>query len=44
MLFGPDTKPILTCEPVHSLSGRVRVECDALRYLEEDTAEIIDRI
>ncbi len=38
------TKPLLNCEIVHQLPGRVRIACRALRYLEAESGEIRQRL
>ena len=43
-MFGKKQKPLLQCNVLHSLPGRVRIGCRALRYLEQYTEEIADRI
>ena len=39
-MFWRTRRPLLGCEVVHDLPGRVRVRCRALRYLAEHAAEI----
>lgn len=43
-MFGRKAKPLLACEVLHSLPGRVRIGCRALKYLAEQSAEIRDRL
>ncbi len=38
------TKPLLHCEVLHQLPGRVRIECRALRYLDSHSIEIRQRL
>ena len=42
--FGAKKKPLLACEVLHALPGRVRVGCRALKYLKADAAEIEERL
>ena len=42
--FGSKKKPLLACEIRHSLPGRVRIGCRALRYLPEFSEEIAERL
>jgi len=37
-------KPLLKCEVIHQLPGRVRIGCRALRYLNAHTGEIRQRL
>jgi cation-transporting P-type ATPase C len=43
-LFGNKKLPLLGCGIVHSLPGRVRIRCPALRYFDEQKAEIQERL
>jgi cation-transporting P-type ATPase C len=43
-MFGPKKQPILACITRHSLPGRVRVSCRALKYLEDFKEEIEERL
>ena len=43
-MFGTEKQPLLACIVRHSLPGRVRVVCRALRYLEEYREEIEERL
>ena len=43
-MFWRKRQPLLHCEVVHSLPGRVRVDCRALRYLGAYAAEIRQRL
>lgn len=43
-MFGPDKQPILACVIKHSLPGRVRISCRALKYLEAYKEEIEERL
>ena len=40
----PPKKPLLACNILHSLPGRVRIGCRAFRYLVEYKSEIENRI
>ncbi len=42
--FGTKKKPLLACEIRHSLPGRVRVGCRALKYLADEAGEIAERL
>ncbi len=44
MNFGPKPKPLLQCEIVHTLPGRVRIESRALRFLGAQQAEFESRL
>jgi len=44
MRFGIKKKPLLACEIVHSLTGRIRVHCRALKVLTNELPEIAERI
>ena len=44
MIFQTKKKPLLACKVLHSLPGRIRVGCRALRYLEECKEEIESRL
>lgn len=44
MLFGRKEKPLLYCDILHALPGRVRIGCRALRYLEDQRASIARKI
>lgn len=44
MKFGRKKKPLLSCEIVHELPGRVRIKSRALRYLNSQSAEIQERL
>jgi cation-transporting P-type ATPase C len=45
MIFGPTKSPtLMSCEIRHSLPGRVRISCRALRYLSNQVEELTDRI
>ena len=43
-LFGIRELPLLGCEVVHSLPGRMRIRCPALRYFDEQKTEIQERL
>ncbi len=43
-MFGRKLKPLLMCEVLHQLPGRVRIHCRALRYLHEQKQEIEERV
>ncbi len=44
MKFGTKHEPLLACVIAHSLPGRVRIYCRALKYLENESAEIRERL
>ena len=44
MMFWQKRQPLLHCEIVHALPGRVRIRCRALRYLGMHVAEIRQRL
>src|SRR5271157_5137575 len=44
MMFWHKRQPLLHCEVVHALSGRVRIRCRALRYLGVYANEIRQRL
>jgi len=44
MKFGTKHIPLLTCNIIHSIPGRIRIHCRALRFLENEIPEIEDRI
>ena len=43
-MFWRKRQPLLYCEIVHALPGRVRIRCRALRYLATYVAEIRQRL
>jgi cation-transporting P-type ATPase C len=43
-MFWHKKKPLLHCEILHSLPGRVRIGCRALRYLEDQAEELLSRL
>ncbi|MGA2224048.1 MAG: cation-translocating P-type ATPase [Syntrophobacteraceae bacterium] len=43
-LFGIRKLPLLGCEVVHSLPGRMRIRCPAFRYFDEQKTEIQERL
>jgi len=43
-MFGYKPPPLLACELVHRLPGRVRIACRALKFLGEQAQEIRERI
>ena len=43
-MFGVIRKPLLACEMIHHIPGRVRVGCRALKYLEEHKYDISERL
>lgn len=43
-MFGTEKQPLLACIIRHSLPGRVRLSCRALRYLNDYAAEIEERL
>jgi cation-transporting P-type ATPase C len=43
-MFWRKKKPLLHCEILHSLPGRVRVGCRALRYLEDHAEDLLGRL
>lgn len=43
-MFGKKQKPLLLCEIVHDLPGRVRISCRALSYLGVQTKDISERL
>lgn len=43
-MFGKKQKPLLLCEIIHNLPGRVRIRCRALCYLSEQVEEITERL
>ena len=44
MKFGTKHIPLLSCNIIHSLPGRIRIHCRALRFLEYEIPEIEERI
>jgi len=44
MRSGTRNTPLLACEIVHSLPGRLRIHCQAIKYLTNELAEITERI
>ena len=44
MLLKRNRKPLLTCDVLHSLPGRIRIGCRALIFLAEHRQEIVDRL
>ena len=44
MIFWRKQKPLLACEVIHSLPGRVRIGCRALGYLSKHAMEIRQRL
>ena len=44
MLMQSKRKPLLTCDVLHSLSGRIRIGCRALLHLGAHRREIEDRL
>jgi cation-transporting P-type ATPase C len=44
MIFRTKRKPLLACKVIHSLPGRVRIGCRALRYLGDYKGEIENRL
>ena len=44
MLLKRNRKPLLTCDVLHSLPGRIRIGCRALIYLVEHRQELVDRL
>ena len=44
MLMKRNRKPLLTCDVLHSLPGRIRIGCRALIYLAEHRQELVDRL
>jgi len=44
MKFGIKKKPLLACEIIHSLPGRIRLHCRALKLLSNELPEITERI
>jgi manganese-transporting P-type ATPase C len=43
-MFGRKPKPLLACDVLHSLPGRVRVSCRALCYLVDQATDIEERL
>ena len=43
-MFGQKKKPLLFCEILHNLPGRVRISCRALYFLAEQADEITERL
>jgi len=43
-MFWNREAPLLQCEVLHTLPGRVRIGCRALRYLGEQSTELLDRL
>jgi len=43
-MFWNKQKPLMHCEILHSLPGRIRVGCRALRYLEDEAGEVLHRL
>ena len=43
-MFGVKKKPLLACEIMHHLPGRVRIGCRALKYLNEHKYDIKERL
>lgn len=44
MLFRRKNTPLLLCEIIHTLPGRIRISCKALKYLSSLADEIVERI
>ncbi len=44
MFFKPRKKPLLSCDIVHTLPGRIRIHCRALGFLDDHKDEIRDRL
>ncbi len=44
MLLKRNRKPLLTCDVLHSLPGRIRIGCRALIYLAEHRQDLVDRL
>ncbi|MDJ0809339.1 MAG: cation-translocating P-type ATPase [Desulfobacterales bacterium] len=44
MFFKPRKKPLLSCDIVHTLPGRIRIHCRALGFLDDYKLEIRDRL
>ncbi len=44
MFFKPRKKPLLSCDIVHTLPGRIRIHCRALGFLDDYKDEIRDRL
>ena len=43
-MFGPKRTPLMSCQILHQLPGRIRLGCSALRYLEMHRQEIEERL
>jgi cation-transporting P-type ATPase C len=44
MIFWRKKKPLMQCEILHDLPGRIRIGCAALKYLADEAAEIKERL
>ncbi len=44
MGFSKKNKPLLKCEVIHSIPGRVRIGCRALKYLKEQEYDILKNL
>ncbi len=44
MFFKPRKKPLLSCDIVHTLPGRIRIHCRALGFLDDHKDDIRDRL
>ncbi len=44
MFFQPRKKPLLSCDIIHTLPGRLRIHCRALGFLDDYKQEIRDRL
>ena len=44
MFFKPRKKPLLSCDIVHTLPGRIRIHCRALGFLDDYKDDIRDRL
>jgi cation-transporting P-type ATPase C len=42
-MFGSKKIPLLSCQVLHSIPGRIRIGCRALRYLDDYASEIEER-
>ncbi|MBD3288220.1 cation-transporting P-type ATPase, partial [candidate division KSB1 bacterium] len=43
-MFGKKRMPLMACEIIHNLPGRVRITCRALHYLKDQQEELRERI
>ena len=43
-MFWRKHTPLMHCEVLHSLPGRVRIGCRALGYLEDDAGDVLQRL